>query len=212
MGTRNEPRTIDDLTPHPRNPRRIQDVAAKGLRKSIERFGDLSGITYNVHTGHLVCGHQRLQQLRELGYRYLNGVLTNGESDFPVRIVDWDEQFELQANVAANNEEIQGDWTRDIDAILNEIREDMRTEQFLDLGFQGLAERLRLDFTMPEVGMPNIDTGDIKFVTMSFVLSAEQKEIVDAALERAGELGGDVDDENQNRNGNRLAMVCARFV
>lgn len=147
-----QPKTIDDLEPHPRNPRRIKDAAAKGLRKSIERFGDLSGITYNARTGRLVCGHQRLQQLRELGYRYVNGVLTNGESDFPVRIVDWDEQLELEANVAANNEAIQGEWFG-LDDILREIRAGMDLEEFTDLRFDALAEQLKIQLDMDPLGM-----------------------------------------------------------
>ena len=58
---------IDDtaeLVPDAANPRQISDEAAGGLRNSLKRFGDLSGLVFNRRTGELVCGHQRMQQIR----------------------------------------------------------------------------------------------------------------------------------------------------
>ena len=53
------------LTGDPANPREISESAAAGLGYSMAEFGDLSGITYNLRTGELVAGHQRMGQIRQ---------------------------------------------------------------------------------------------------------------------------------------------------
>lgn len=138
--------SIDDLNPNPRNPRGIKKKASKGLRKSLEKYGDLSGITFNRKTGRLVCGHQRVRELQGLGGQYRDGAIWVGEKSYAVRIVDWDEKTEREANVAANNEEIQGDWSTEIGKFLTEIKMGMSAEEFGDLRFDSLAEKLKIDF------------------------------------------------------------------
>ena len=58
---------LAELLPADYNPRRINDKAMKGLRASLERFGELGGIVYNEQTGRLVGGHQRVKALAALG-------------------------------------------------------------------------------------------------------------------------------------------------
>jgi hypothetical protein len=115
-------RKLADLQAAPYNPRAIGQAAAGGLRRSLERFGDLSGITWNARSGHLVTGHQRVEQLMGAGAKLLGAalVLPGGER-FAVRVVDWDAATEKAANVAANNEAIQGQWTDSLEALLTEI-------------------------------------------------------------------------------------------
>ncbi len=57
---------LADLKPWDRNPRDIDAKAAFGLRESMTRFGDLSGIVYNTRLKALVCGHQRTSQATAL--------------------------------------------------------------------------------------------------------------------------------------------------
>jgi len=57
-----------NFEPAPWNPRRITAEALAGLRASIETFGDLSGIVVNDTTGHIVCGHQRRQVLKDVDW------------------------------------------------------------------------------------------------------------------------------------------------
>jgi DNA modification methylase len=140
-------RDIADLAPDPRNPRRITAEAAAGLGESLRRFGDIAGITWNRRTGHLVTGHQRIAQLRAAGAtewivdgerRWIEHPAT-GER-FSVRVVDWDEQTERQANIAANNPSIGGEFTEDALRQLEEL-----ASQEVDLG------PLRLDVLMDEL-------------------------------------------------------------
>lgn len=147
--------TIDDLVPNPRNPRKIKDAARNGLNRSLEKFGDLSGITFNRTTGQLVCGHQRLVELRKMGGEYRDGAIWVGSRNYPVRIVDWDEAFEREANVAANNKHITGEWDDTIGDYLREIHAEISEEEFGELQFDALADELKI-----ELGDVNFAPGD----------------------------------------------------
>lgn len=123
---------LDDLAPAPYNPRRkMTEDESQGLRRSLEKHGDVSGITYNRRTGRLVCGHQRVRELRALGAVMRNGVIRTPQGgEFPVRVVDWDEAQEKEANVTANNRHIASDWDESLDGLLRELQGSMGEEEF----------------------------------------------------------------------------------
>jgi hypothetical protein len=137
---------ISDLRPADYNPREITESALNGLGKSIEEFGDLSGIVFNKRTGNLVAGHQRVRTLKE---QYGDLEIKNGKIKLPggevftVRVVDWEEDKEKLANVSANNPAIQGDWTNGLDEMLDGLQE-------IDFA---LFQELKLDeIEVPTVG------------------------------------------------------------
>lgn len=106
---------LEQLVPDPQNARTITDDAMQGLGYSLAEFGDISGITWNLKTGTLVCGHQRVQQLRDKWGEKLRldegvGLVTPSGDVFPVRIVEWDEQKHRAAQLAANNPAVQGEY------------------------------------------------------------------------------------------------------
>lgn len=112
--------TLDDLKDDPQNARHMDDDRATGLRYSLREFGDLSGITWNERSGLIVCGHQRLKQLRrqyggELYFHSETGtpsIRTPDQTEFPIRIVDWDDDKHRAASLAANNAKgLQGEFT-----------------------------------------------------------------------------------------------------
>lgn len=121
---------LSDLKPAPYNPRSIKPENAKALEFSLAEFGDISGITWNRRTGHLVSGHQRLDQLKK---RYggalelievdeSHSVLSTPSGDvFNVRIVDWDVAKEKAANIAANSPHLMGEFTDKLGSVLNEV-------------------------------------------------------------------------------------------
>ena len=110
------PRQVGDLTPAPYNPRRISGVQLASLRKAMERFGDLSGIVFNRRTGHLIGGHQRVKHLPIDAQITITerldepnevrttarGLVRLGDEQWTYREVDADEQWEKEANIAAN--------------------------------------------------------------------------------------------------------------
>jgi hypothetical protein len=121
-------KTIEDLKPSPDNPRTIDDHARKGLRYSLDEFGNISGITWNKRSGHLVAGHQRIAILSEQGAKLVGDetgpyIETIGGERFPIRVVDWGEDKEIEAKLAANNQEIAGRWTPDVGDMVRKIRE-----------------------------------------------------------------------------------------
>ena len=131
--------SIEDLKPAPYNPRRISDDAATGLGYSIAEFGDIGGLVWNATTGHLVCGHQRLAQLKKRGARLADGaVVTSDGGRFPVRVVEWPLPREKAANVVANNPAIGGEFTPDLDGLLGEIKANIGPEMFGELALDEL--------------------------------------------------------------------------
>lgn len=133
------PPLIDDtaaLAPDTHNPREITDEAAAGLGNSLNRFGDLSGIVFNRRTGQLVCGHRRMEQIRE---RYgdqpievideeLACVRIDPAHVFTIRLVDWSMAKQRAANVAANSQKIAGTFTDDLADYLTEVQAEIAAE------------------------------------------------------------------------------------
>jgi DNA modification methylase len=109
---------LGDLSPNEKNPRVITDKQKSMLKKSLNEFGDLSGIVYNRRTKKLIGGHQRKTQLPNesiITYtRQLNtptktgtvaeGFIAIGEERFVYREVDVDETREKAMNLAANKQ------------------------------------------------------------------------------------------------------------
>src|SRR5699024_6936641 len=85
---------IMDLIPAEYNPRKELKPGMpeyEKLRKSIKEFGYVDPVIWNERTGKVVGGHQRLNVMKELGYKEVN-----------VSVVDLDEQKEKALNIALN--------------------------------------------------------------------------------------------------------------
>ena len=130
--TRIESRPVADLRRADYNPRRISDRAMSGLRESVTRFGLVQPIIVNERTGCVVGGHQRL--------RVLEG---EGVAETDVVVVDLDEAEERALNVALNNPHISGEFTDDLDDLLQRIVADtpdlfdaLRLDDLLDDAIQ----------------------------------------------------------------------------
>jgi len=117
---------ISELNPSDYNPRKISERAIEGLKYSLVEFGDISGIVYNQRTKNLVAGHQRVRALREKFGNSLvvidNKIITPDKKEFCIRIVDWTIEKEKAANIAANSEMLQGEFTSDIEKVIEEIK------------------------------------------------------------------------------------------
>jgi len=136
MKRRPTPQRLSDLVPDPKNPRTIDHISKAGLARSMEEFGDLSGMVYNVRTSHLVCGHQRKDLLPadapvedyteatdEAGTVGYAAVTIKGRR-WPIRFVDWNESQERTANIVANNPALGGVFTEGLDDILKDIEQE----------------------------------------------------------------------------------------
>ncbi len=148
-------RSISDLVDAPYNPRKISDAELGRLKSSLANFGDISGITWNRSTGHLVTGHQRLRSLREQYGDRLNLVVfddhatirTPDDELFRVRIVEWDDATEKAANIAANSPDVMGEFDNPkLTSLLQELE-----ASGLDLAMTGLGKEMLDAFMRPAV-------------------------------------------------------------
>lgn len=117
------------LTPHELNPRKITPEQLARLDKSLEAYGDLSGIVFNRRTRKQVGGHQRCKLIEEdapIDCKYfdqkdaqgtvgLGHVITKKFGRLVYREVDWPKEIEYAAMIAANSH--GGDWD---DALLRQ--------------------------------------------------------------------------------------------
>lgn len=147
------PRYIAGLTPAQYNPRSIKPENFEGLKFSIIEFGDLSGITFNLSTGNLVTGHQRVKGLSQLyGYDLPiteKGIEIPDGTVFPVRFVEWSIEKEKAALIAANNPHIQGEFTIDLQSLLIDLNE-IALDCFKDLRFENLKNEDALFLNIQE--------------------------------------------------------------
>jgi len=111
-----EKMNVKDLNDNPLNPRKIKDGHLALLTKSLEEFGDISGIVFNNSTQQLLGGHQRKVAFKEnfpviITQTYAKptrtGTVREGYVDvdgerFAYREVAWSKEKELAANIAAN--------------------------------------------------------------------------------------------------------------
>jgi len=104
---------VKDLKPATYNPRKISDWKLEALGKAMKEFGDLSGVVRNVKTGNLIGGHQRCKhfdpswKIAKDSHQDNVGTVAQGYVETPwgrwtYREVDWPEQKEIAANIAAN--------------------------------------------------------------------------------------------------------------
>ncbi len=115
---------LSELSPADYNPRKISDLAKRGLKKSIETFGYVDPIIWNERTGNIISGHQRYAALIEMHGK---------DYEIEVNVIDVDEQTEKAMNIALNNSEIQGVFdTESLEELLNDIIE---FPEFIDLNF-----------------------------------------------------------------------------
>lgn len=130
-----------DFKPAKYNPRKITSVALKALNRSIEEFGDLSGVVINDRTKTIVAGHQRLTTLKdkktkvvtkpfkdEFGTVAMGHIAVktdDGTFNVPLRVVNWDLRREKLANIAANNHGGEFDNQK-----LGKLLAELNTEQF----------------------------------------------------------------------------------
>lgn len=125
------PASTSELAADPHNPRSITDEARAALAASLEKFGDLSGIVYNLARLMLVTGHQRLNEIRRrwgeaqievLDARGELGVIRIDEQhEFPVRVVNWPKEKHVAAAIAANNLHAQGVFSDSLGDVLRPV-------------------------------------------------------------------------------------------
>ena len=133
---------INEISSAKYNPRKITDEAMGRLTKSLAEFGNIQPITWNVRTGNVVGGHQRLKVYKAMG-----------KTEVDVWAVDLDEQKEKAANIALNK--LSGEFDM---PMLKDILEEIDTGD-LDMEITGFGMdeiALMMEATNPD---PNFAPG-----------------------------------------------------
>lgn len=139
------PQTVADLRPAGYNPRTITADQQKMLKGSLEEFGDIGVIIFNRRTGRLIGGHQRSKLLDpnwpivKEAHDDGKGTVAKGYIQTPFghltyREVDWDEQKEKAANVAANKHGGQFD-----DDLLAQLLQELNNQGY-DMALTGFDD------------------------------------------------------------------------
>lgn len=146
-----------DLKPNPKNPRKISKERLAALKKSVDKFGDLSGFVFNQRSKTLVSGHQKTKTLpsdakivvdvrhaepTRAGTVAEGHILVNGER-FKYREVDWDQTTETEGMLAANKH--SGEWDNDLLRIAIAEVKDIQVTGF------SIPELKSLSIEMPKV-------------------------------------------------------------
>lgn len=86
------------------NPRTITADAKRRLKNALKKLGLLGPIIWNVRTGNIVGGHQRLS--------IIDGLVGAGQPTFTLTVaqVDLDEKQEVEANLLLNNDAAMGSF------------------------------------------------------------------------------------------------------
>jgi hypothetical protein len=87
------------------NPRKMSDSNYRRLKTGIGKLGLLGPIIWNVRTGHVVGGHQRL--------KVSDGLMRGKAYQLQVSQVDLSLKEEKEANLLLNNTSAQGEWEFD---------------------------------------------------------------------------------------------------
>jgi hypothetical protein len=221
-----ETKNINELTPNVKNPRIISKHDYAALKKSIQEFGDLSGIVFNVTTQRLVGGHQRTTSFKDLAgeknivitqrFDGANsfgtvavGYLTYKSEFFAYREVAWDEAREMAANIAANR--IQGQFDNDL---LAEAVYDIKQADESLLALTGQTEKeienlLKASGAIDSDDEAQEDFDDTKLV---FKLTAEQKQLIQQAIEHA-RITRDIPSSNPDAmNGSALYYIAEAYL
>jgi tellurite resistance protein len=213
---------VKDLKPAGYNPRKISKEKLAALKKSLEEFGDLSGIVFNIRTETIIGGHQRTKNFDpswpvvKEPHEDITGTVALGYIETPsgrmtYREVDWPEIKEKQANIAANKH--GGEFDDELLAkLLNEIKLESPLMDFELVGFDDdEIHKLFMD-NISEIDAPELKDGDrAPFQQMTFTLHDEQAEELNAAIKKAKNEGGLTSAVNQNSNGNALYFIAQRF-
>ena len=183
---------IDSLVFAEYNPRQLTKEQYKNLKDSITRFGIVDPIIVNSNEDRkniIVGGHQRVKVAEKLGIK-----------EVPCVFVDLPYDKERELNVRLNKN--TGSFDFDILANMFDMGE------LADWGFDDNDLKLfdndyGEDFSLPD--------GDREpFRQMTFTLSDEQAEVVEAAIKKA-KKNDFSDTGNENSNGNAIWWVCNSY-
>ena len=192
---------IDSLTPWDRNPRR-NDGAVESVAHSITRFGFGAPIIARASDRVIIGGHTRYKAAQKLGL-----------DKVPVRFLDLDPAEAAALALADNKLGELAEWDdAGVAAILAEL--EAQGAPIDGLGWDDEELKALVGATVDGLAVDpfaDLPDGTPEFRSMTFTLTHEQYEDVEAALRMAQDAGPFIDTGNDNRNGNALARIAEAY-
>lgn len=137
---------VKDLVPAAYNPRTITRESKAGLFESIRRFGLVQPIVWNRTTRTVVSGHQRLDAL-----------ISMGEQEAEVSVVQLSAEDEKLLNLTLNNRFIAGKFTESLADLLSQIQE-ADPDSFTELNLDTLQSEIDAEIALDTGGMPDLSS------------------------------------------------------
>jgi len=177
------PKQISDVLDAEYNPRRIGPIADAALKESLFIFGPLDGFVLNLETNSVICGHQRRRHIADmkpddiewgashkvkLGPKQKRFISTEINGTFQdehgnhwgVRAVQWPLWFEQAANISANNPNIAGEFTEELQELLADLESSFPVYDELRLDALEVLLEKNPDWEKEWNGMPEFDQQD----------------------------------------------------
>ncbi|MEY3788840.1 MAG: hypothetical protein RLZ75_3048 [Pseudomonadota bacterium] len=184
---------IDSLILNPKNNNKHPKDQIERLAKLIKHQGFRNPLVVSNRSGFVISGHGRIEAARLAGLKHL-----------PVMHQDFDSEASEYAYLTSDN--AVASWANlDMAMINSELLEfpDM------DLDMLGIKDFV-IEFN--EVDLPDLNSDEPDCQQVTFILSNEQKDILDEAIKKAKKEEDCSDEINQNSNGNCLAAILKRYV
>lgn len=184
---------VDQIKPNPRNNNRHSIEQFEILKRIIIAHGFREPLTISNQTNFLNCGHLRLEVAKDLNMK-----------EVPVIYQDFASEAEEYQHMTADNE-VQRLSELDFQGVYDALKE------IPDIDTSLLAiEDFKIESV--ETPLPDLDSEDPDCRQVTFILSNEQKDILDEAMEKAKRQEDCTDEINQNSNGNTLAAILKRYI
>jgi hypothetical protein len=185
---------IDSLVLNPKNNNKHPKEQIERLAKLIQYQGFRNPVVVSKRTGFVLAGHGRIEAAKIAGLK-----------EVPAMFQDFDNEAQEYAYLTSDN--AIAAWAElDLSAVNTEM---------LDLGPDFDIDLLGIkDFVIEPMDgiLPELSAEDPDCQQITFVLSNEQKDILDEAIAKAKKEEDTNDELNQNSNGNALAAIVKRYV
>lgn len=182
------------LVLNPKNNNKHPPEQIERLAKLIQFQGFRNPVVVSNRTGFVVAGHGRIEAAKKIGMNLV-----------PVMYQDFENEAQEYAYLTSDN--AIASWAElDLSAVNTEM---------LDLGPDFDVDLLGIkDFVIEPMDgvLPNLSGEDPDCQQVTFVLSNEQKDLLDEAIAKAKKEEDCTDELNQNSNGNALAAILKRYV
>lgn len=185
---------LTDLIPHPENPNDHSDEQIEHLGFLLKYFGVRHPIIVSNRSKYIISGHGRRLSAMKLGmetYPVVYQDFKSAEEEYAFAVAD---------NAIASQAELDEAKIREK---LPSLGEDF------DIMALGLAD---FEIEIEKTEFPEISPRDPDFQQRTFILSNEQNDLVNEAMEKAEKDEHWADEINQNKNGNLLAAALKRYV